>query len=274
MELLRGRTLQETCAAAEARRQKLPFALAAWIGARVADALHHAHELRDETGSPALVVHRDVNPSNIFLCVSGEPKVIDFGLAKARDRIGGTAIGVVKGKLAYLSPEQVAGKPVDRRSDIFSLGITLWEITVGRRLFREDSDVATVRRVLAADVPDPTTLVPDYPPALAAVLRRALDPDPMTRFASANELARELDAFVEGAGGCSANAVAGLLAELFPPESAPAWEEIVFPHGSQRERTERGSESPGQMRVWDDDAQKMTWMAASAVSRAPPNGRR
>jgi hypothetical protein len=276
MELLRGRTLLELWVAANARGKKVPFAIAAWIGARIAGALHYAHELSDEAGSPAQVVHRDVNPSNIFICVSGEPKVIDFGLAKAKDRIAATAIGVVKGKLAYLSPEQVAGKPIDRRSDIFSLGVTLWEVTVGRRLFREDDDVATVRRVLAADVPDPTTLVAEYPPALAAVLGRALEPDPMNRFASAGELGRALDGFVEDAGGCNAAAVAALFAELFPPSSPPAWEAIVFPHGPQergRASAAQGSaEKPGSVRVWDDDAQKMTWMAATAetmVREAP-----
>src|ERR1019366_8420169 len=134
MEVLLGHTLLEVWERAHARKRKLPYELLAWIGARIADALHHAHELRDEEGRPLQVIHRDVSPSNIFLTDEGLPKLIDFGLAKARDRIASTAIGVIKGKLAYLAPEQVLGKPADRRADIFALGVTLWEISLDRRL--------------------------------------------------------------------------------------------------------------------------------------------
>ncbi|HEX3345466.1 MAG TPA: serine/threonine-protein kinase, partial [Polyangiaceae bacterium] len=160
MELLRGHSLLDVSRRAHALGKRLPYEVVAWIGARIADALEYAHDLADDRGAPLHVVHRDVNPANIFLTQEGTPKLIDFGLAKARDRIASTAIGVVKGKLAYLAPEQAHGKPADRRSDVFALGVTLWETALDRRLFHDESDVETVRRVREADVPDPRTLDP------------------------------------------------------------------------------------------------------------------
>ena len=228
MEPLRGRTLLEVWEAARLRGQRLPYAALAWIGARVADALHHAHELRDEKGALLQVVHRDVNPSNIFLAIDGVPKLIDFGLARAIDRISSTATGIVKGKLAYLAPEQAHQHPFDRRADVFALGITLWEVSLDRRLFKEDADVDTVRRVREAQVPNPTTLDATYPPALASVITRALARDPRERFATAGELRDGLDAF---AGSCGRpvdrNTVARILRELFGDAPPALWEKLV-----------------------------------------------
>ena len=122
MELLVGQSLWEVWDVCRTRNVRLRYDLAAWIGARVAEGLHHAHEVKDAQGQPQMLVHRDVNASNIILTYDGHVKVIDFGLAKAKGRAYKTAGGVVKGKLAYLSPEQVAGHPVDRRADAFALG--------------------------------------------------------------------------------------------------------------------------------------------------------
>src|SRR5262249_27725294 len=158
--------------------------------------LHHAHELKDESGKPQEIVHRDVNPSNIFVTYDGVPKLIDFGMAKAIDRFASTTAGVVKGKLAYLSPEQTPGAPADRRADVFALGVALWELTVDRRLFKGDDDVETVRRVQAADVPEPGSVVAGYPRALAEIVTRALARDPEKRYQNAADVARDLDAFV------------------------------------------------------------------------------
>ena len=97
-------------------------------------------------------MHRDINPSNIFVTYGGQVKIIDFGLAKAVDRLASTMAGVVKGKLAYMAPEQIAGPSIDRRTDIFALGTTLWEITVGRRLFKADNDAETMKNVREAHV--------------------------------------------------------------------------------------------------------------------------
>ena len=242
MELLRGHTLRALWRKARTRDKRLPAPAAAWIGARVADALHYAHELADDEGKPLHVVHRDVNPANVFITREGVPKLIDFGLAKARDRIASTAIGIVKGTLAYLAPEQAHGKPADRRSDVFALGVTLWEVSLDRRLFHEDSDVQTVRKVREADIPDPRTIDESYPPELSAVLMKALTKDPEKRWQTAAELRDALDAYVKSAGSCDAAAIRTLVAETFEGEPALPWERIADEATADQETT----------RVWDE----------------------
>lgn len=260
MEVLRGRTLLATWERAHELGRRLGYELVAWIGARVADALHYAHEMRDDKGAPQEIVHRDVSPSNVFLTSEGVPKLIDFGLAKARDRMASTAFGMVKGKLAYLAPEQALGKTADRRSDVFALGVVLWELSLDRRLFREDSDVATVRRVREGNVPDPKTVVESYPPALAAVLVRALERDPERRFQTAAELRDALDAYVRESGvQVGEQAAKALLGTLFGDTPAAPWEDMV----------DEAAVGPERIRVWDDDRQKLTWMHAAIETLAP-----
>src|SRR5262249_39056041 len=138
MELLSGRTFADVWDLLAHRGEKMDLRLGAWICARVAEGLHSAHELVDEEGSPLNVIHRDVNPTNIFLTHGGDVKLIDFGLAKARVRVSKSADGIVKGKIPYLAPEQASGKPIDRRVDIYALGTTLWEAATMKRLFKRD----------------------------------------------------------------------------------------------------------------------------------------
>jgi eukaryotic-like serine/threonine-protein kinase len=219
MELLFGQSLAMVWEASDKRGPRLPTEVVAFVGARVADGLHHAHELRDETGVPQEVVHRDINPSNIFVTYGGHVKIIDFGLAKAVDRLTSTIAGVVKGKLAYMSPEQIVGPRIDRRTDIFALGTTLWELTVGRRLFKAPNDAETMRNVKEARVPDPRSLVPGFPPALADILMRALARDPGERYATAAELSKDLDAFVmKGGRIVNPATLLEIMTSLFPNE--------------------------------------------------------
>ncbi len=221
MELLFGQSLWSVWEACRSRGVRLRYDMIAWIGARVADALHYAHELRaGEPGHerPLGIVHRDVNATNIFVTYDGDIKVIDFGLAKAANRASKTAAGIIKGKVAYMSPEQAVGAPVDRRTDLFALGTTLWELACDRRLFKHADEVETLKRVHAAEVPDPTLLVDGFPQALWDVLRRALARDREDRYGSAAELARDLDAFAAGA--VEPRVVAEVMRELFAEDRA------------------------------------------------------
>lgn len=269
MELLRGHTLLETFKTMHARGKRFTPEIVAWIGARVADALHYAHELADEHGASLQVVHRDVNPANIFLTSEGAPKLIDFGLAKARDRIASTAIGVVKGKLAYLAPEQAHGKTADRRSDVFALGITLWELSLDKRLFLDETDVQTVRRVREADVPDPRTIDPSYPPQLADALLRALAKEPDGRWQTAAELRDSLDAFVKSRQPVvGAAEVRALLSEAFADAPIADWEREVDEAVSEQEATRAWEERkppPGHVKT-----QPLAVIPPGPPSVAPP----
>jgi Tfp pilus assembly protein PilF len=267
--LLRGRTLRELFDLLAARGEALPYVLTAFVGARVADALHHAHELKDETGRSLEVVHRDLNPSNVFLTFDGRPYVIDFGLAKARGKLAVTAAGIVKGKLAYLSPEQAHGRPADRRTDVFALGITLWELSTGRRLFKMADDAETIRRAQAADVPDPRTFDPNYPEGLAAIVLRALARSPDDRFATALEMAAALDAFAEDSSGGATErgeaALSGFLKALFPSDRAKLpWEQTLEAYAASAPPPPRSA--PVVVEAWDAQAERMTLMQAAVVA--------
>ena len=219
MELLQGMTLATVYEACVARGLRLEPELIAWIGARIAEGLQHAHELRDDTGAPVALIHRDVNPANVFVTFDGHIKLFDFGMAKTMMRTAlKTAPGVVKGKLSYLAPEQIMQLPLDRRADVFGLGTTLWELCTMRRLFQRETDVETVRAVHVGAIPDVRTLVPEVPARLAAIVQKALSRNRDHRYPTAADLAKDLD---EVAGPRAANAPARLssmLDSLFPEE--------------------------------------------------------
>ncbi len=169
--------------------------VAAGVIVQACAGLHHAHELRDADGAPAGLVHRDISPSNLFVTSAGIVKVLDFGVAKVR---GGTEteVGTIKGKQQYMAPEQLLGEPLDRRCDVFALGIVLFEMATHQRLFKRPSDYLTARAVLEEDIPRADAIDPAVPAALADVIAKALARDKANRYATAAELAAAIEAAI------------------------------------------------------------------------------
>ncbi len=194
MEYLHGETVRELMRALHVGNTRMPVEHAVHIGCAVANALHYAHE-RSENGQLLGIVHRDVTPQNIMVTFDGTVKLLDFGIAKAQNRFGETRSGTLKGKLPYMSPEQCRGEELDRRSDVFSLGIMLYELTLGRRLFSGVSDFQILKQIAEGEITPPSTLDPDYPPALEAIVLRALRKPREERYQTAREILVELDAF-------------------------------------------------------------------------------
>lgn len=173
----------------------MPLPIAVNLIGQACQGLHAAHELPDDDGRPLGVVHRDISPQNILVTYAGTAKVVDFGIAKATHRTSGlTQDGELKGKLAYMAPEQLRGKPVDRRADLFSLGIVLYLLTTGRHPFKGDHPGETLQNI-CSEVPivAPTSLLEDYPPELEAVVLKAIQRDPDKRFATAIEFLQALE---------------------------------------------------------------------------------
>ncbi len=177
----------------------LPPPLLALVAAQVCDALDFAHRKLDAAGAPMGIVHRDVSPENVLVSYEGEAKLIDFGVAKVADAAVKTQTGVLKGKFCYMSPEQVLAVALDRRSDLFSTGVVLWELATGQRLFLKDSDFATLKAVAHERVVPPGDLNPELPPALERVILRALARDRQQRYQWASEMAADLRSYLASA---------------------------------------------------------------------------
>ena len=174
MEYVHGETLRATQSAAESVRGGITLGLKCRIIAGAAHALDYAHDARNSAGQPLDLIHRDVSPHNIMIAFSGVVKLVDFGIAKANNKLARTATGVIKGKYAYMSPEQAYGHALDRRSDVFALGIVFHELLTGERLFKKDVDMDTLRAVAEAPITAPSELVKGVPKALDLVVLKAL----------------------------------------------------------------------------------------------------
>ena len=193
MEYLFGRDMARIIPKAAALGIPFPHVYALKIAASVCEGLYYAHQKADAWGNPLHIVHRDVTPENVFVSFDGMVKVLDFGIAKARGQVGQTQVGEVKGKLAYMSPEQCLGQPLDQRSDIFSLGVVLYEWLTGYRLFTGDSEVAVLKSITDGKIYGPSYFKPDIPPEVEQVVMRALEKDREKRYASAWDMQRDLE---------------------------------------------------------------------------------
>ena len=178
---------------------KLAAPVAAYIATKVCAGLHASHELEDELGDPLNVVHRDVTPQNILFAANGHIRLADFGVAKAQGQLHkATETGEIKGKLSYMAPEQLTGKDVDRRVDVFALGCVLYESSLGTRPFHGDGALSTLYQILEQDVKTPRTLDPDYPEELERIVLRALAKEPADRYQSAEDMRQDLEVWLAG----------------------------------------------------------------------------
>jgi hypothetical protein len=194
MEHVHGQDLRTLLASAANRERPVPGGVAHAIAGGMCAGLHHAHEQVDTSGAPLGIIHRDVSPSNVLVSYDGCTKVVDFGIAKAATSTVETRHGLRRGKLSYMSPEQCRGEPLDRRSDIFSIGIVLWELTTVSKLFR-GSDFEVLQAIVEGPPPRPSSFRTGYPPELEAIVMKALARRPEDRYQTAQELQLELEAF-------------------------------------------------------------------------------
>ncbi|HET7505085.1 MAG TPA: protein kinase [Kofleriaceae bacterium] len=225
MEYLHGQDVRSILHRTWRTGGQFPIEHAVQIARHVASALHFAHEKRRADGSLLGIVHRDVSPSNIIVTYDGATKLLDFGVAKTTASSVKTRTGALKGKVAYMSPEQARGLPIDRRSDIFALGIVLWEMVTTQRLYRGENDLATLQLITTQPPRSPRKVRPACPAELERIVLRALADDPDARYQTAEQLVTELDELArEHKLKQSTNALSATLGQLFGDELA-AWRE-------------------------------------------------
>lgn len=195
MEYVSGEDVRRLDKRARLANTPMPLGVIIRIIADAAAGLDFAHKAKDSKGVPLNLVHRDVSPQNVLVGFDGAVKLIDFGVAKAAGRAQHTATGILKGKFPYMSPEQADGQEMDGRSDVFALGVVLWELLTGKRLFKGENDLMTQRLVKACQVPPPSEVEPTVPKALDAVVLKALAKDPKDRYADAAGFRMALEDF-------------------------------------------------------------------------------
>lgn len=217
LEYVRGKDLRAIFDRLRQRGEVMPIPQACYVVMQVCEGLDYAHNKRDSQGRELHLVHRDISPQNVLVGYEGEIKLIDFGIAKAAGKASKTQAGILKGKFGYMSPEQVRGLPIDRRSDIFSVGIVLYEQLTGERLFMGESDFSTLEKVRNVDILPPSSYNRKIPEELERISLKALAKDPEDRYQNAIDLHDDLQAFLYTKG------------ELYSRKDLAAWMKRMFP---------------------------------------------
>jgi eukaryotic-like serine/threonine-protein kinase len=245
MEFVQGDSLKHVLRRAKDHEVKIPVGLKCRIIADTAAGLGAAHQAKSPSGRVLSLIHRDVSPQNVLVGFNGSVKVIDFGVAKAVGKISTTLSGAIKGKYAYMSPEQARGEELDHRSDIFGLGILFWETLTLVRLFKRESHSETLKAVVAAKVPAPSSMNKEIPPALDSIVLKALSRNRDDRFQSAVEMQMELeDLAVHHRFPATSAHLAAFMRELYAEEmEEPFSTEPTQVHFESPFRSSSGSES-------------------------------
>jgi serine/threonine protein kinase len=269
MEYVSGRNVQHILNKQEEKGSLMPIEHACRILAGVCDGLHYAHSRKDYDGQPLNIVHRDISPQNILVSFAGGVKVVDFGIAKASTQLAQTRAGVLKGKYAYMSPEQVRGQPIDHRSDIFAVGLVMYESLTGRRAFERDSSLKTLKAIVQEKPLNPRELNPDIPLEVVKLLSKALEKSPDRRYKNAQEMQLAIEDYLESSPRKSNNVrLSRYLYELFDDELnsesgtmvVQGIGEVIIPTGANKEAKPKVSV--------EEDVDSKTLSAALAPS--PP----
>jgi eukaryotic-like serine/threonine-protein kinase len=218
MEYIFGRDLMAISERTRMLNREIPTQIIIKIMCDVLAGLHYAHEVAEFEDKPLRVIHRDVSPQNVLVSFDGITKLVDFGIAKASARLSKTRVGVLKGKYAYMSPEQVRGKPLDHRSDQFSVAVVAYEVLTGTRLFQRETDYSTMEAVDHCEIPPIRVLRKDVPRRLMRVLRKAMRRNPRRRFSSTKEMERALHKLLRGSTVEQNDLVSGFMRKLFANE--------------------------------------------------------
>lgn len=233
MEYVHGVALAQLLGRLVRQRRRLTPKLATHIAVRIAEGLHAAHETRGDDGQLLQVVHRDISPQNVLVAANGHVKLIDFGIAKARGRSQETTTSSLKGKIRYMSPEQAYGREVDRRCDVYALGVVLWEMLTARRMFEGSNDLALLDMVREPKIVAPSTLAPNIPPELDRAVMAALAPNIEERTPSAHEFRQQLAEAMPSALTLDASAVADILEAIMGDELSLQRDRITATNSDQ-----------------------------------------